>query len=238
MTQTLSPSGTRLSGDGLRVLFVAPYVPSPIRVRPYQILRSLVSAGNRVSLVALDDGLAGESVRAELSELCESVDIVPVPKAAMAVRCALALPTPTPLWAAYGRVPKMARVLQYRVSSERFDVAHVEHLRASHVARFLGSLPRVFDAVDCIAALQSQLFRQPGALRGRLVAWEEWSKLRRFEPRAYKNFDRVAVTSAFDAKELASLGLPDAVVIPNGVDVESLPKIPRRRRRLWFSAAK
>jgi polysaccharide biosynthesis protein PslH len=37
----------------MRVLFVAPYVPSPIRVRPYQWIRALAANGCRVHLVAL-----------------------------------------------------------------------------------------------------------------------------------------------------------------------------------------
>ena len=39
--------------DAMRILFVAPYIPSPVRVRPYQWIRALARHGHRVRLVAL-----------------------------------------------------------------------------------------------------------------------------------------------------------------------------------------
>jgi len=37
----------------MRILFISPYIPSLIRVRPYNILRALVERGNKVTLLAL-----------------------------------------------------------------------------------------------------------------------------------------------------------------------------------------
>ena len=205
----------------MKLLFIAPYLPSPIRVRTYQLLRALVGGGAEVTLVALDDPFATPVVREELASLCRQVHTIALPKRQAALRCLAALPTPTPLWVAYCRSPQLLATVRALVARTPFDAAHVEHLRAAFVGEALGTLPTVFDAVDCITALQKQMFEQPGSLPARLLAGEEWLKLRHYEPRAYAPFDQIAVTSAYDAEALVALGtpLPPITVIPNGVDL-------------------
>jgi glycosyltransferase involved in cell wall biosynthesis len=208
----------------LRILYVLPYVPSPIRVRPYQIVRHLARQGHRVSIAALDDGLATEAVRAELTGLCEAVHIVPHPRLQAALSCLAALPTRTPLWAAYCRSPRMERLLR-RLTAEAadYDVAHVEHLRAASFAPHLDRLPKLLDAVDCITELRRQVMEQAERGADRLLSWEEWVKLRTFEPRTYRAFRRIVLTTPENASALISLDpfhLPPVEVVSNGVDLE------------------
>lgn len=207
-----------------RILYILPYVPSPIRVRPYQIIRHLSRMGHRVTVAALDDGSAGPETLRELQTVCEAVHIVPHPKAAAVASCLAALPTPTPLWAAYCKSPNLMHLLRDLTQSHRYDVAHVEHLRAAHFVRALPrELPTVFDAVDCITALRRQMAVQTGGrAANRLLSWAEWAKLRRYEPRAYRVYGRIAVTSWHDADALQALAsnLPPIDVVPNGVDLD------------------
>src|SRR5690349_7134171 len=106
----------------LRILYVSPYVPSPIRVRPYQIIRHLARLGHRVTVAALDDGLATEAIRQELAEVCESVHIVPHPRLRATFSCLAALPTQTPLWSAYCRSPGMEDLLRRLTADGDYDV--------------------------------------------------------------------------------------------------------------------
>lgn len=206
---------------GLRILFVTPYLPSRIRVRPFQFVRHLAQAGHQVTVVALADGRPDEASLQELRDVCVAVHIVPHSKWRGAAHCLAALPTPTPLWAAYCRSGAMARLLRRLSASGEYDVAHVEHLRAAHFAPALRPLPLVFDAVDCITALRKQMLDRRNPLRERLISLEEWLKLRRYEPRAYRPYAHVVVTSQHDAQALQSLDSRLPIhVIPNGVDLE------------------
>jgi sugar transferase (PEP-CTERM/EpsH1 system associated) len=207
--------------EPLKILFLAPYVPSAIRVRPFQLVRELSGLGHRITVVALDDGFADSASLQTLKDACEAVHVVSHPRWQGALQAVGALATPTPLWSAYCRSPRMARLVRESVRVTSFDIAHVEHLRAAHLVPELGPLPRVFDAVDCITALQRQMMARAETPLRRLLAWEEWFKLRRFEPQAYRPFDHLTVTSDYDASELGGLSrdLPPLSVIPNGVDL-------------------
>lgn len=207
----------------LRILYVLPYTPSPIRVRPYQIIRSLVKQGHQVTIAALEDSFATRDVVTELREICTAVHIVPHPKGMAALNCLLSLPTATPLWAAYCQSPRMVALLQNLVRQGQFDIAHVEHLRAAHFASALDGLPKILDAVDCITALRRQMLDQGANGLSWLLNYEEWWKMQRYEPQIYKSYRRIVVTSPYDASALATLDpahLPPIDVIPNGVDLE------------------
>ena len=204
----------------LRILYVLPYVPSPVRVRPYELIRALARAGHYVTVAALADDFASAESLAELRRVCRAVHVVPHPKRQGMAQAALALFTPTPLWAAFCYSPAMHTRLRDLIATEPFDVAHVEHLRAAHFAPALAPLPLVFDAVDCVTALQKQLLAASGSPVSRLLAWEEWHKLRAYEPKVCRVFARITITSAHDAADLRGLdpALPPITVIPNGVD--------------------
>lgn len=208
--------------SSLRILYVLPYTPSPIRVRPFQTIRALTRLGHRVSVVALDDGSYTAQSLAELRDICESVYLITHQKGQAVLNCAFSLLTPTPLWVAYCRSTEMSGVLRKIAKPENFDIAHVEHIRAAHFLRDLDALPCVLDAVDCITALQRQVLDQGVKGMQGLVTWEEWTKLRTYEPRAYAPFSEVAVTSEHDARALFTLsrGALKATVIPNGVDLD------------------
>ena len=231
----------------MRILFVAPYVPSLIRVRPFQFIRALAGLGHQITLVALGaDGAHADAQALEaLTPYCTAAHVVPLSKRAAALRCVLRVATPTPLWAAYCFSPEMERLLQALVTTQTFDVAHVEHLRAAHFAPILqGRLPLVFDAVDCITTLQEQLMRAGGrGALGRMVSWEEYVKLRRYEPKMAALFDRILITSEADSGCLQALaearGLTLPIdVIPNGVDLDYFqppPDVPLQPGNIVFS---
>ncbi len=206
----------------MRILFVAPYVPSAIRVRPYQLIRALAAEGHLVHLVALrppeDEWAPVDALR----ETCASLVVFPMSRARTLLNGLMALPGRRPLQAAYSHHPDLERHLAAIADPNAFDVLHVEHLRGAVLAARATRLPRVFDAVDSITLLFEQAARQAPGLSQRAMAIAELRRTRRFEARAPWQFDRTVVTSPLDRDAFVRLAGAEAaqriVVVPNGVD--------------------
>jgi polysaccharide biosynthesis protein PslH len=205
----------------MRILFIAPYVPSRIRVRPFQLIREL-SKRHQVHVLALGEvGRAKALGAEELSSMVEDLIITPHSKLRGFAQSLLALPTPNPMCAAFCWSPAMKQMVAEVVSGAEFDVVHIEHLRAAHFAPACGGLPTVFDSVDCLTGLFGQMSHSKKNPIGKLVMREETWKLRRYEPRTLAGFDRIVITSDTERNELTALDPSLRIdVLPNGVDTD------------------
>jgi sugar transferase (PEP-CTERM/EpsH1 system associated) len=226
----------------VRILFLVPYAPTPIRTRPYNLVRSLARRGNAVTLATVWEtpqertwlaGLAGEGIEVIAARLTR-------PRAA--VNMLTALLSNRPLQADYCWQPGVLRSLQARLSpgAQRFDAVHVEHLRGARYALQLKSLaggpPILWDSVDCISFLFEQATRHSRSRFGRWVTQFELARTRRFEAFLVGQFPRVVVTSASDKAAFEKLvaeyrpGTPNSIsVLPNGVDLEFFaPRLDHR----------
>lgn len=222
----------------MKILFVAPYVPSRIRVRTFQMIREL-SKRHVVHVIALRD--ADESRMPGVDEIRDSVeqmDIIPHSDLRGMVQSLAALPTRSPMCAAFCWSGQMRRAIDESTARHKFDVVHVEHLRAAHFAPRIRTVPVVLDSVDCLTRLFSQLAHSTKSPAGRMIAAEEAWKLRSYEPLTLQKFDRVVVTSDLDRDALLGLnGNLMVSVAPNGVDPEYFcPQgAERKPARLVFS---
>lgn len=212
----------------MRVLFVSPYVPSRIRVRPYHWIRSLAALGARVHLVALnppedaslaDDGIAGA---------CENADVYRLTRLRTLVNAVRAAPGATPLQAAYSRHPAAEARIRHLLAGTRFDVVHIEHLRGALLVPWPSPVPTVYDAVDCITGLFEQTVRLAPSAAKRALARLDLGRTRRFEAAAPRRFDRVVVSSGAEARAFVALAGDPAVAhrvhaIANGVDAGPEP---------------
>ncbi len=206
----------------MRLLFVSPYLPSLIRVRPYNFLRALVRRGNQVTLMALQPpGDEGEALP-ELRDWCEAVHVVPHSRVLTLVNGLAALPTRFPVQAAYSRSPTFAQSARRVLAENRFDAAHIEHLRGAVLAESLNGLPTVYDSVDSISLLFGKVLQDAPGLKSRLIALLDLERTRRFEGALTWRFDQVTVTSEADRQALIELGSDAARIttIPNGVDLD------------------
>jgi glycosyltransferase involved in cell wall biosynthesis len=209
----------------MRILFVSPYVPSAIRIRPFAWIRTLAALGHRVHLVALrppeDVDLADAPVRA----FCEACEIFPLSSARTAINGLLALGSGVPIQAAYSRSRAAEARIRALATSAAFDVVHVEHLRGSLLAPHPCPTATVYDAVDCISHLFEQAARLAPGVKQRAIARVDLARTRRFEAAAPFRFDRVTVSSEGEARafiELAGAEAEERVrAIPNGVDTDA-----------------
>jgi polysaccharide biosynthesis protein PslH len=206
----------------MRILFVSPYIPSPIRVRPYQWIRSLSRLGHEVHLVALhppeDRWIEDVPVR----DCCASVAVYELSRGNTLRNAAAAVPKGVPLQAAYSHHPEAERAIAR--AAEDCDVVHVEHLRGAVLAQGVNGTPRVLDAVDSITTLFEQAGTSASSWKHRLMARVDVSRTRRFEARLADRFDRIVVSSTGDADAFRRVSASSAksriVAVPNGVDTE------------------
>jgi glycosyltransferase involved in cell wall biosynthesis len=228
----------------MKVLFIAPYAPNLIRVRPYQIIRSLLHRGHEITLATLWSNEEEQAQLQALSEMGAQVIAHPLAKWRSLYNTLLALPTPTPLQAVYCWHPGLAESLRLLLQDQAFDVIHVEHLRGAAFGLHAQTLPRrkgrpipvVWDSVDCISHLFEQAAATSRSLFGKVITRLDLARTRRYEGYLVQQFDQVLVTSPTDKKALVQLAgvrhdeptvqsdsgwrpLPIQIV-PNGVDLD------------------
>jgi sugar transferase (PEP-CTERM/EpsH1 system associated) len=219
----------------MRILFVVPYTPNLIRVRPYNLIRYLSARGHEVIVLTQFSGESEQADAVALQAHCGRVIALPLRRWRSLWNCLATLPTGVPLQAAYCWQPALARQLgalvEQRNGRPSFDVIHVEHLRGVRYGLYLKRRfgpankqpPIVWDSVDCISLLFRRAATHSESRLSRWVARFELGRTQRYEGWLAQQFDRVLLTSpidrdAFDAlNPCASSALS---VLGNGVDVE------------------
>jgi glycosyltransferase involved in cell wall biosynthesis len=196
----------------MRILFVVPYTPNPIRVRPYEFLRALLRRGHDVTLAALWTSRAEQDDLARLAQMGVRVLSQPMPMWQSAVNSLTTVPSFTPLQAAYSWQPELFQSILALVEAHPFDAIHVEHLRGSRYGlELLRRLPRntrppiVWDSVDCISHLFAQAAAQSRSAKGKLMTRFELPRTERYEGRLVHTFDHTVVTSSIDKAALVAL---------------------------------
>lgn len=204
----------------MRILFALPYVPSLIRVRPYNLIRQLAQ-DHEVTVIAI--GAEEEMADANaLKELRCTVVVVPFRWSEAVSNCLRAAVRREPLQAAVCRSRYLEQAFCSLLANRPFDIVHVEHLRAAHLRALIpDGFPTLFDSVDCISLLLERTLQSSHSLRQRIVAAIELGRTRAYEARLLSSFDTVVVTSPEDGAALRSLErLARVAVVPNGVDLE------------------
>jgi sugar transferase (PEP-CTERM/EpsH1 system associated) len=228
--------------EPLRILFIAPYLPSLIRVRPYNFIKYLARRGHQLTLLALEPPNEDRSGLDSLRAWCHWVRTVPLPRWRTLWNGLRTLPSQTPFQAAYSRSPAMADLIQQTQAETIFDVAHVEHLRGAELSSAVSGIPVVFDSVDSIALLFERVRHSGPTWRSRLLARLDLPRTRRYEGRLLERYARVLLTSPHDRDALAELstapgGDDRLVIVPNGVDLDYFTPldVPRDPATLIFT---
>jgi sugar transferase (PEP-CTERM/EpsH1 system associated) len=215
----------------MQILFVVPYVPSLVRVRPFNLIRQLAERGHDVIVGTLWTNNQEREHAQELRQYCREVVADYLPAWRSYCNCLWALPRTIPLQAIYSWQPTLMARLACHVG--RVDVVHVEHLRGTPFGLRLKAgladsgrhVPVVWDSVDCITHLFRQATDRSASRLGRWLTRLEVRRTERREGWLVRQFDRVLVTSSAEKTALLSL-IPDAAslqqvtVLTNGVDLD------------------
>lgn len=243
----------------MNILFVVPYTPNPVRVRPYEFIRTLLRRGHQVTVASLWTSDQERTDLALLAGMGATVIAEPMRAVNSLLNSSVTLFRSTPLQASYSWNSTLMERIETTLRQDRFDAVHVEHLRGSRYAvgvrRFLAKnpssprLPIIWDSVDSISFLFEQAVQLSRTLRGKLITGLELERTRRHEAWLVGQFERTLVTSALDKAAFVGLlgehaaddlrTLTDRIdVIPNGVDLESFAfrdPLDRAPARIIFS---
>ena len=222
----------------MKILFVVPYVPDLIRVRPYNFILSLAEQGHEITLATVWTDDREREALAYLETVCARIIAVRQPRWRSLANSLWALPSGKPLQAVYSWNPELARALDTLFASEAapFDAIHVEHLRGVAYALHLQELLRrragvqpllVWDSVDSISLLFRQAAAHNPGFLSRLINQLELPRTEKYEGWLVSQFAHILITSAKDKAALLAL-LPEQerarlaeriTVLPNGVDL-------------------
>lgn len=218
-------------------------MPTPIRTRPYNLLRQLLARGHRVTLLTLFENSAEEEMIQTWETIGARVVAQALGRGRKLANALQGLFSDKPIQSHYCWSLALARALGMALADdEPYDVVHVEHLRGARYAELAhrrtcaGRLPTrvVWDSVDCI----SFLFRQARAFStsafGRIVTRFELPRTERYEARLAQTLCPILVSSVRDQHALRQLanggnGTASAEadtcdtrihVLRNGVDLE------------------
>jgi glycosyltransferase involved in cell wall biosynthesis len=242
----------------MNLLFITPYAPNPVRVRPYEFVRTLLRRGHAVTLAALWTSDAERADLARLAGLGATVISEPMQTWRSLVNSGVTLFRRTPLQASYSWNPTLMTRIAQALAQTPFDAVHVEHLRGSRYALGVRQAfarqpaqrrPIVWDSVDSISYLFEQAVQSSRSVKARLMTWLELERTRRHEAWLVGQFEHTLVTSTLD--KAAFTGLLDRyagndlrtlsariLVLGNGVDLDHFAYCDPRTRpanRIIFS---
>jgi sugar transferase (PEP-CTERM/EpsH1 system associated) len=221
----------------MKILFIVPYVPSLIRVRPYNLIRYLSTLGHQVHVLTVWSNKQERDDVERLRQHCAQVQAVYMPRWRSFLNCLEAIPGAEPLQAAYCWQEQLFKLAKDIPA----DVIHVEHLRGAryglHLQNWQTKLkaytPVVWDSVDSISLLFRQAAAQSKRLVSRWITRFELARTEHYEAELVNRFDQVLVTSPADKKALQALQPNNAAIIevlPNGVDLDYFEPDPTEVR--------
>jgi glycosyltransferase involved in cell wall biosynthesis len=223
----------------MRILFIAPYPPSKIRVRSYGFVQQLKQAHDLTLLLLCSNRREMSDVQS-LQQEGYSVIAIQDRYFWKVLRTLSAFFAELPLQVAFDASPRFREAIRHQLATQQFDLVHVEFIRALGVLPEVLPVQTVWDAVDCISLLYER-GKQSGATF--LVRWLgalEARRMRAYERTQLFRFSDVLVTASRDRQALLDLAtsgtqievgrtMPAVTVLPHGIDLDYFQPSPQER---------
>jgi glycosyltransferase involved in cell wall biosynthesis len=211
----------------MRILYIVPFVPWPLRVRSYNLIPRLARR-NEIYLLCLTGSDEEERRAQSLREVCQEIRFVRHTKLRAFWQCALALATPVPLRMAYFASPDMRAAVQQAITEFSPEVIYLERWRTLQYVPANVQVPVICDPTDSMLLYNQRLMRT-GAWWERVVGFEEYLKFRRYEAKLAGRAKMVVFCSQVDLECVQKIASAARyAVVPNGVDCETFfPKQPQ-----------
>ena len=215
------------------------------RIRTYQMLRQL-RREHRITYLALDDGAGGPEAIERASEYCTEVVVVPFTARAKRTNgfyweLLQNLASPLPYAVAKYRSSALTRELRRLVAEGDVDVIVCDFLFPSlNVPSGLG-VPMVLFQHNVEAAIWERHAQVASHPVKRLYMREQWRRMRAFEGRECRRFDKVVAVSREDCAVLErTYGLRGVEEVPTGVDTDFFRPgnaVARNRNEIVFTGS-
>jgi glycosyltransferase involved in cell wall biosynthesis len=230
MCQGLQHNETRESKKkyiNMKILFVAPYPISRIRIRSYGFVSQLSRVHDVTVLVLCSNGREATDIQALQNEGLRVIAVADK-RVWKLLRTLKALFTKEPLQVAYDASPVLRETIRKQLSTGQFDLLHVEFIRALGALPDALPVPVVWDAVDCISHLYEY-----GAYFGAtpmlsMVGAIEARRTRVYERKQLARFRHVLVTSERDRQALLAIAkdAPFNTINVNNVEYAKITALP------------
>lgn len=204
----------------MKILFISPYLPSPLKPRSLFFLKNLLELGNSVEIFALEEtGALFSAERIKSRYNLPVINAFKLNRLSTIINASIGLLGSNPLQVNYCRLKNFELAIKKSLESRHFDIVHVENIRAiQFINRVNRQIPIVFDAVDCMSYRYSQFANKAGAL-SKLIFTIESKKLRIYEQRALNFVQHTIVTTQTEKERLLEINPTAPIsVIPNGVN--------------------
>lgn len=215
----------------MNLLFVTSRFPYPPttgdRLRALQQLKWL-SRRHRITLVSLAAATPTPTAMEALKPYCAELKLVPFRWWEGLGQLGRRLFSSLPLQVALYENRELRATLETLLAEEHFDLLHMQSARSTLNLPARVAIPRVLDLIDALSVNMTGRCRHD---RGpaRWLAGLEAGRLRRYESRLCRQWDRLTLVSAQDREAIGPWA--NLCLNPNGVDPEDFPYVAEGRTR-------
>jgi glycosyltransferase involved in cell wall biosynthesis len=212
----------------MKILFVAPWVPAPVRPRSLAIMR-LLAEQHEVRFLGLAKDDAETALAADLPVRTTPV-LVPNPTAGSLTRTAVALGTGASLQTGYASPRTLTAELHRILAEWRPDAVHLNVFRTAHLVEECGDTPVIIDLDEFRSEYYEQL-----AATGPSVVWRTIGRVeqRRMGAREAE-LVRMRVPIMLSAPVLSGEAPPNTFVVRSPYDYAPRPRQPQPRPTVLF----
>ncbi|QCJ45903.1 glycosyltransferase [Haloprofundus sp. MHR1] len=213
-----------------RILVLCSRLPYPLtggaKIRMFYTAREL-ALEHDVELLVVDEAPVDDKAISELESVFADVNVFSHPSSRFYLNTVPGLFSRRPLQAHYFHFGAVNTWLDEH--EHRFDLLYCNHVRTTEYVRGR-STPKVVDLVDAISRNYREASRDASGL-WRFIYPLEYRRLRRYERRVVRAFDRAFIITTADRAFITDGGsYPSPSVLPNGVKPELLEREPAAHR--------
>ncbi|GHO46321.1 glycosyltransferase [Ktedonospora formicarum] len=214
----------------MRILFIAPYPLSRIRIRSYGFASQLARQHDITVLVLCSNQREALDVQILQNE---GLNVIAVEDKRMwkVWRALRAIFSSQPLQVAFDASLRFRAAIEEQLAGVQFDIVHVEFIRALGALPPEISPPVIWDAVDCISLLYEYGAKHGATPMLRFIGKREAARTRAYERLQLQRFQHVLVTSPRDQQALEAIGrdgqikeqgqpIAKITALPHGIDQE------------------